>query len=310
MMIKIGVIGLGVIAKYYISAFPESRTAKLTAVCDLQTEKTDPFSKTDVRVYQEYRSLLNDPNVEAVVINLPNDLHFDVCREALLKGKHVCCEKPLTLNMEEAIILQNTSKQAGKTLFTAFHRRYNQPLIDLKSQVGPLSEVAQVDLYYNEKIEDHAGNDTWYLDPTKCGGGCVADNGPNAFDTLAWLIGPLSVTRASIVRDDRNIDIEAEVELRNDQGLTATTYLDWAYPHGEDKRVVYTMKDGRQLTGDMLQGSVSFKSSLFHEYARVIDDFAVHIQENRGQGEEGQAAVALVNHCYQIDEQEVTHAVV
>ena len=99
MMIKIGVIGLGVIAKYYISAFPESRTAKLTAVCDLQTEKTDPFSKTDVRVYQEYRSLLNDPNVEAVVINLPNDLHFDVCREALLKGKHVCCEKPLTLNM-------------------------------------------------------------------------------------------------------------------------------------------------------------------------------------------------------------------
>lgn len=309
-MINIGVIGLGVIAKYYIAAFPQLQSARLGAVCDLNEDKTRSYVNTDVKVYQDYTELLNDPAIDAVVINLPNDLHFKACRDALTQGKHVCCEKPLTLNIDEASSLQQVAQQNGKTLFTAFHRRYNQPLIELKAMIDSLNEVAHVDLYYLEKIEEHAGNDTWYLDPEKCGGGCVADNGPNAFDTLAWLLGPLTVTQVAIDRDERGIDMEATIDLRNQQGITARTYLDWAYPHGEDKRVVYTLKNGQILTGDMLKDSVEFKSSLFHEYARVIDDFVLHIDEQRGRGEEGVAAVSLVNQCYELEKSRVTNAAV
>ena len=303
-MIHIGIIGLGVIAQYYLAAFPQSMTAKLRAVCDLDDSKTEPYLDTDVCTYSDYLELLKDPSIDAVVINLPNDLHFKACQDALAYGKHVCCEKPLTLSVDEAKKLKQVAQRTELTLFTAFHRRYNQPLIELKQQVSSLDEVSHVDIYYLEKIEEHAGNDTWYLDPEKCGGGCIADNGPNAFDTLEWLIGPLAVKKVEITRDDKGMDIEAVVNLENHQGLTATTYLDWAYQKGEDKRVVFTMKDGRVLSSDMLRGSVAFKSSLFHEYARVIDDFVLHITERRGAGEEGLSAVKLVKHCYALEGEE------
>lgn len=303
-MINIGVIGLGVIAKYYLAAFPAADTARLAAVCDLDSKKTADYQHTEVSVYADYPALLNDPAVDAVIINLPNDLHFAACRDALAHGKHVCCEKPLTLGADQARQLQQLARRAGRTLFTAFHRRYNQPLMTLRAQLPALSAVEQVDIYYREKIEEHAGNDTWYLDPQKCGGGCVADNGPNAFDTLAWLIGPLTVRDAQIVRDARGIDSQAIIDLTTDDGLRARTWLDWAWPHGEDKRVVFTLKDGRVLSGDMLEGSVAFKSSLFHEYARIIDDFALHIAQGRGEGEEGVAAVGLVDACYALERAE------
>lgn len=303
-MITIGVIGLGVIAKYYLAAFPTSQTARLAAVCDLAEEKTRPWRDSEVSIYADYTRLLQDPAIDAVIINLPNDLHFSACRDALQHGKHVCCEKPLTLDVQQAQQLQALAHRQQRTLFTAFHRRYNQPLIRLRDTLPAPHAIACVDIYYREKIEEHAGNDTWYLDPKKCGGGCVADNGPNAFDTLAWLIGPLAVRRAQIMRDARGIDTEAVIDLETPAGLRARTWLDWAWPHGEDKRVVFTLKDGRVLSGDMLEGSVAFKSSLFHEYARIIDDFACHICEGRGLGEEGIAAVELVNACYALEQAE------
>lgn len=300
-MINVGVIGLGVIAKYYLAAFPESGTARLAAVCDLNADKTRVYLGSEITVWQDYTALLADPAIEAVIINLPNDLHYAACYAALKAGKHVCCEKPLTLNHQQALDLQQVAIQVQKTLFTAFHRRYNQPLTELKARIPATEQIARVDIYYREKIEEHAGNDTWYLDPAKCGGGCIADNGPNAFDTLAWLLGPLRVINVEVVRDDRDIDIEAIIDLETHSGLAVRTWLDWAWAHGEDKRVVFTLKNGEQLAGDMLEGSVAFKSSLFHEYARVIDDFALHIEQHRGRGEEGVTATALVDHCYAIE---------
>ncbi|MCL2897123.1 Gfo/Idh/MocA family protein [Brenneria tiliae] len=300
-MINIGIIGLGVIAKYYLAALVNSNIAILKGVCDLNPQKIYAYLSTQIAVYTDYRDLLKDPEIDAVIINLPNSLHFTACKDALAHGKHVCCEKPLTLSVNEAKQLQHIAKAANRTLFTAFHRRYNQPMIELKAKLPSFEGVAKVELYYLEKIEEHAGHDTWYLDPAACGGGCIADNGPNAFDTLIWLIGALSVKNVSITRDEKELDIKAVIDLENKQGIMIRTFLDWTYPQGEDKRVVIFMKDGTTLSGDMLQGCTTFKASLFHEYERVIDDFSLHIAEKRGSGEEGIAAVELVNECYDLD---------
>lgn len=297
-MIKMGVIGIGVIAKYYLAAFPELKTAKLQAVCDLRSEKTQSYANQGIVAYTDYQALLNAPDVDAVIINLPNNLHFKACSDALNRGKHVCCEKPLTLTLEEANALGKLAAEKSLTLFTAFHRRYNRPLIDLKELVGDMSRIKHMDISYKEKIEEHAGSDTWYLNSEVCGGGCVADNGPNVYDTIAWMLGRMEITQVDIQRDGNGLDLQAQVQLVNQQGQTATAYLDWDYLHGEDKAVTLHLTDGSIVSADMLNGFIEFKSSLFHEYAEIIEDFVMHINEGRGCGEEGIDAVRLVTDTY------------
>lgn len=297
-MIRMGVIGIGVIAKYYLAAFPHLKTAKLQAVCDLYREKTAPWAKAGILAYTDYNTLLGNPEVDAVIINLPNNLHFQACTDALNAGKHVCCEKPLTLEFSQAIALGKLAEEKSLTLFTAFHRRYNRPLTQLKASVGDMSRIRHLDITYKEKIEDHAGADTWYLNPDVCGGGCVADNGPNAYDTIAWMLGRMFVHAVDIRRNDAGLDMQATVHLMNNDGQTAAVYLDWNYPDGEDKAVHLHLSDNTTLSASMLDGFPEFKSSLFHEYAAVIEDFATHINEARGRGEEGIDAVRLVQDTY------------
>jgi len=297
-MIKMGVIGIGVIAKYYLAAFSELKTAKLRAVCDLNSNKIQTYIKNGIAAYVDYQKLLSNPNIEAVIINLPNNLHFKACGDALNAGKHVCCEKPLTLTLEEANTLGKLATQKKLTLFTAFHRRYNRPLIDLKKSVDSLSHIKHMDITYKEKIEEHAGNDTWYLNTKICGGGCVADNGPNVYDTITWILGRMEITHVCIQRDDNGLDLQAQVQLVNQQKQTATAYLDWSYPGGEDKVVTLHLTDGTIVSADMLDGFMKFKSSLFHEYAAIVEDFVTHINEGRGRGEEGTDAVRLVTDTY------------
>lgn len=297
-MIKIGVIGIGIIARYYLAGLSKSQNAKVQAVCDLNWERTQPWVDQGIAAYANYQDLLIDQKVDAVIINLPNNLHFKACSDALSAGKHVCCEKPLTLSREDATALGQLAGEKSLTLFTAFHRRYNHHIIQLKESVDDISRIRHMDITYKEKIEEHAGTDTWYLNAKVCGGGCVADNGPNVFDTIAWILGQMTVIGVDIQMDDNGLDLRAKVQLVNEQGQTAAAYLDWDYPKGEDKAVTLYFTDGSVVSADMLDGFPEFKSSLFHEYEAIVEDFVLHIIEERGRGEEGIDAVRLVNNTY------------
>lgn len=275
--LRIGMIGLGVISRYYVEAMSADQDCDLWGVCDIRDDVLKKFQDSEVNTYSDYGELIAS-DVDAIVINLPNHLHYDVCRAALLSGKHVCCEKPLALGGPAAADLSGLARRHGRVLFTAFHRRYNRNLISAKLHLVGSDRPSHISATYLERIEDHCGGDRWYLDPAKCGGGCVADNGPNVFDTLIELFGPVGVRAANIIRDDRGIDMQARVELSSHDGIPITVDLDWAYGHGESKSVAVEWSDGRRLDIDMLKGFPAFKSSLTHEYSGVLADFTRHIR--------------------------------
>jgi predicted dehydrogenase len=297
---NIGIIGLGVIAKYYITAFEKGVGHNLTAVCDLDQNKMLPFNGSATSCYLDYEQMLKESTLDAVIINLPNDLHFTVCQRALEMGKHVCCEKPLTLDVEQAIALRQTATKYGKTLFTSFHRRYNTNFLALLKEIPNHGAIAHVELNYKEKIEEHAGNDTWYLEPQKCGGGALADNGPNAFDTAAFFLGPLTVIEADAPLNAQGVDLQAKVLLQNEQDIPVVINLDWNYAHGELKDVIVQLRDGRVLRADLLEGYHQFKSSLFHEYESIIFDYVECIKRGDQFGDDGIHAVELVSNAYQL----------
>jgi L-arabinose 1- dehydrogenase len=304
---RIGIIGLGVIAPYFLRAVQQDEQLRLTAACDLDQAKLDQLPDDVVR-FTDYRELLGSGLVDGVVVTLPNNLHAVVVTAALSAGVHVCCEKPLTVDAAEARELARLAEQTGRTLFTAFHRRYNSHVQRLAGELAgestgepphDRSQIVRVAARYNERIEEHTGDDHWYLDRDRCGGGCVIDNGPNALDALRHVLGELTLTDATIGDVRGGVEFCAELELRSEDGIPVTVELDWALPTGEVKDLVVHLKDGSTLVADMLDGYQGFKSSLDHEYQGIMAGFREAVAAGPGRRDDGPIVVDLVERAYQ-----------
>lgn len=299
-MNRIALIGVGVISKYYIAALDASEHADLVAVCDLNPARLAWTQGRGIRTYSDYQALIADGGFEHAIVCLPNNIHFEICDALLEAGVNVCCEKPLTLSPVEAGALQRRAADRHALLFTAFHRRYNRLFVALRDDIGT-ERIESVRVTYKEKIEDHAGEDAWYLNPLVCGGGCIADNGPNAFDLLRTLAGPLTLETCDVRRWRGDTDIEATVTLRGPGGEPAMMELDWDYADGEHKTVEVVLAGGRTVRADMLEGFAAFKSSLFHEYEHILADFLALATGRRApdRDESGYEAVEFVSQCYE-----------
>ncbi|MDR3035815.1 MAG: Gfo/Idh/MocA family oxidoreductase [Kitasatospora sp.] len=271
--LRFGVIGLGVISRFYLAALERVPGVRLAAVCDRDAAALEPFGDR-VACFTDHRELLAAGGLDAVVVTVPNDLHLAICRDALRAGLPVCVEKPLALRAAEGEELAALAAERRVPLFTAFHRRYNAAVRELCTAVAeqPLP-VRSVTARYFELIEEHVGRDRWYLDPERCGGGCVADNGPNAYDLLRLLAGRMELTGAEVVRDGGGVDRYAALELAGPGGVRGRIELDWSYP-GELKDVAVELADGSVLRADLLAGHRGFKQSLWHEYEGIVGEFA------------------------------------
>src|SRR5579863_9248377 len=96
--VKYGVIGTGGRGGYLLKHLTKVDSGRCAAVCDLDPNKMDQVAAligTNPSKYKDYRELLADKNVEAVVIAVPLFEHFRVTQDALLAGKHILCEKSL-----------------------------------------------------------------------------------------------------------------------------------------------------------------------------------------------------------------------
>ncbi|AUG80402.1 D-galactose 1-dehydrogenase [Kitasatospora sp. MMS16-BH015] len=296
---RIGIIGLGVIAPYFLRAIDQDGELTLTAACDLDTAKLAELTP-GVPHFTDYLELLGSGLVDGVVITLPNHLHAPVVTAALAAGVHVTCEKPLTVHSSEARELAAVATQAGSTLFTAFHRRYNSHVRRLAAELPPREQIEKVVGRYHEKIEEHTGDDRWYLDRDRCGGGCVIDNGPNALDALRQVVGELTLTDATLGDVRAGVEFYAELELRTEDGIPVEVQLDWALPGGEIKDIVVHLKDGTTVTADMLAGYHGFKSSLDHEYQGIMADFRAAVAAGPTRVDDGPVVVDLVEQAYRI----------
>ncbi|WP_326699908.1 Gfo/Idh/MocA family oxidoreductase [Streptomyces sp. NBC_01754] len=279
----LGVIGLGAISRYYLAALEHSPHWRLAAVCDARPEALLGRGG-GVPAWSEATAMVREAGLDGVVVAVPNDAHAEVCRTALTAGVPVCVEKPLALTVAQGRELTALAAGSGTPLLTAFHRRHNHAFRTLRDAVVAAgSPVRRLRVRYLERIEEHTGGESWYLEPERCGGGCVADNGPNAFDLVRQLTGEVAMEHASVGRDAAGVDRTARLRLRAAGGAEAEVLLDWSYD-GERKDVTVTLADGRTLYADLLAGHYGFKGSLWHEYEGILAEFAALRAEGTGPG--------------------------
>jgi predicted dehydrogenase len=128
-MIKIGLIGHGHWGPNYIKAFSGNTEAEITAVFDI---KPVNIIYPNIKQAVSAEAIFTDKNIDAVIIATPTSTHFELVRDALIAGKHVLVEKPITDNLKEAAKLLGLAQESNLTLMVGHIFVYNKGIQYIK----------------------------------------------------------------------------------------------------------------------------------------------------------------------------------
>src|SRR5438105_12503310 len=129
MPVKYGVIGCGAIAqRRHIPECIANPESKLVALADTVKERVEMLgTKYGAKAYTDYKEMLKDPNVDAVVVAGPNSLHAPQSIDALNAGKHVLCEKPMATTRDDARAMLEAAKKNKRFLMIGLNQRLMPP---------------------------------------------------------------------------------------------------------------------------------------------------------------------------------------
>ena len=261
-LLKVAVIGTGM-GRYHMKEFVESPNVKLVAVCDLNREEAAHFAREygAERVLTDVQALWEVPNLDAISIAVPNYLHAPIAIEALRRGLHVLCEKPMAATLAEAKEMVTTAEEQNKRLMIGMSQRFKPESLALRGMVerGELGAI-----YYARGTwirrrgvpvihfgaGGSMGRGSWFVDKEKAGGGALFDIGVHMFDLTWWLMGnprPVSVSAASYrnlwVEEFERRGIPFEVDelssalVRFENGATAVFDVSWAANQDNESNV-------------------------------------------------------------------------
>lgn len=220
--LRIGVLSTANIAHPFCEGLVGSSTVQVVAVGSRSAEAAAAFAQRHgiARVHASYEALLADPEVDAIYNPLPNSLHAPWSEKAMRAGKHVLCEKPLTVTLAEARSLFAVSQQTGRVLLEAYPYRYQPQTLRMRQLVeeGAIGEVRSVQSYFGFNL---ALGPNIRFDPA-LGGGATLDAGCYAVSLARLAVGrrPVRVT-AQAVYTDTDVDLSLQGTVHYEGGAVA-----------------------------------------------------------------------------------------
>ncbi|MBA4292340.1 gfo/Idh/MocA family oxidoreductase [bacterium] len=191
--IKVGVIGTGMIANHahlpgYFSIPDE---VEVVWLCDKKADRlAENATKWGVsKTTENYHDLLNDPEIDAVSVATPNLEHMQMTVDALKAGKHVLCEKPLSMNADQSKAMCRAAKESGKVLQVGLQYRFCGPGMFMKDYIA---NGHMGDIYYGRaQAMRRRGVPGWgvFTNKEKQGGGPLIDIGVHILDFTLHLMG-------------------------------------------------------------------------------------------------------------------------
>lgn len=198
--IKIGIIGAGTIGSVHADAYAKVANAEVVALCDiLPNTLAEKAKRHNIPLkYENYKDLLANPDIEAVSICVPNDLHAPIAIDAFKAGKNVMLEKPMCLNADQARKIVKARDKSGKILQMGMVRRQSNEADIIKKLIedGRLGEVYQirVKLIRRRGIPGLGG---WFTTKARSGGGGIIDISVHALDLSMYVTGLWNPTAVS-----------------------------------------------------------------------------------------------------------------
>ena len=199
-MLRVGFIGLGM-GRAHMKGAAAHPDAKVVACCDIVEERRKNKDGVDVAeefegcaFYTDYKDMIANEELDAVVIASPDQLHKEMCEFCLNAGLHVLCEKPLALTEEDCLAIVAAAEKSDKKFMVGQICRYTPGFVGAKKlinegRIGDLTFVESEYAHdYDHMFKAHAGKEYWRNDPLRNG---VVGGGCHAIDLLRWIAGDI-----------------------------------------------------------------------------------------------------------------------
>ncbi|MFH5184012.1 Gfo/Idh/MocA family protein [Paenibacillus sp. TAB 01] len=195
--LKLAVVGLGRVSKSHLPAVRElSDKIELTALVSRDAGKLELEAAQweGVKTYTSYEDALRDPDIDAVLLLLPHDLHAQYSIQALQAGKHVLVEKPMAMNVAEAEQMAAAAESSGNTLMIGQSRRFFRPVMESirrvrANEIGGLININALLLAHMDKPATD-----WWKDDSKIGGFIIPLWGSHILDYIVWAYDKMPVS--------------------------------------------------------------------------------------------------------------------
>lgn len=209
----IAVVGCGRIAQSaHFPAFAQMDEVRVKYACDLIVSKAEAMKEKYPdkveNVITDYMVALADPEVEAVFVLTPNFAHYTVTMDALKAGKHVFCEKPITVNYKLSLEMAKEAEKQGKMLNIGVCNRYHKSVEKLEEMCreGKFGNLYHVYCSFRS-FRSIPGLGGPFTDKKQSGGGVLIDWGVHFFDLILYILGNAKV---------KNLTCDAYSEMAKD----------------------------------------------------------------------------------------------
>jgi predicted dehydrogenase len=217
--LKIGVIGAGTVSEFHLNAYEANPAVEICALSDINAELLEKRAlRYGVkRTFASYSDLLRCEEVDAVSVCTHNALHAECSIAALNAGKHVLCEKPMALDLKQALEMRDAAKRSGKLLMVGLARRFGEDARAFSelSKDGLFGDVYYVKASYLRRCGSPGG---WFGSKAAAGGGAMTDLGIHMIDLARFLTDspkPISVYAATFQKLGERGNIKRGADYRS-----------------------------------------------------------------------------------------------
>lgn len=249
--LRLGIVGAGEIGRVHARVFHQIDDVILLGIFDVNTSLATELSADydTTTVYGSVDAMFAAPEIDAVVIGVPNKFHKPLAIQALRAGKHVLLEKPMGLNGSDAAEISAAQQETGKTLMIAHQMRWQWINREIKryANSGAFGRIYAAKTGWLRR-SGIPGWGSWFTRKAESGGGPLADIGVHMLDVTRYMMGsPLPVSVYGSVYSELgprkkglggwgtpNMDGLFDVEdlamalIRMDDGSTLSLEASWA----------------------------------------------------------------------------------
>jgi len=233
-MIELGFIGCGGINCHHARAIRgEVEGISIAAGADISADARDRFGKENpgAVLYDDYGAMLDQADIAAVCIGLPTSLHAEATIAAAEAGKHIFCEKPMTMKLSDADRMIGACAEAGVKFMIGHVRRYDPDWGTFRSIIE--SGAIGRPVLWRQTAGGAGPAAPWYMN-AGMGGGPFMDGAVHNWDFANWIFGKPAEAMGSIMRfrrDSTALDTGSAI-VRYESGDEVLLSWSWALPKG------------------------------------------------------------------------------
>ncbi|MEO6694386.1 MAG: Gfo/Idh/MocA family oxidoreductase, partial [Ignavibacteria bacterium] len=216
----------------------------------------------------DLNDILNDESVNAVIVSTPAETHFEIAKALLLKGKNILVEKPITLNSEEAKILDNIARERKLVLMVGHLLLFHPAILKMKEYIDN-GKVGKLQYIYSNRLN---------LGTVRTEENILWSFAPHDISIIQFFVGdiPSEVTATGAVFLQSNIQDTTMTTMKFRNNIHAHIYVSWLHPFKEQRLVVIGAKSMMMFEDTLKENKLKYYPKGFD----IVDGLPVKRDED------------------------------